>query len=84
MGDSDDELEPVLYASNYQKELNINSGDFIGECYDINCTTHDEDYIYIEKLYNMSRRLQQFCEDNALPIFNHKDTIHIIINALTE
>jgi hypothetical protein len=39
---------------------------------------------YIDKIYALIVRLQEYCKQNSLPIFNKSDTNTIIMNAFID
>lgn len=40
----------------------------------------DDDHKYFDLIYNMATRLQDYCKEQCLPIFNKIDTTSIIMN----
>lgn len=38
-------------------------------------------YEYIDKIYHLAIQLQEYCKQNALPIFNKLDTATIILDS---
>lgn len=75
----DSDTEVTIYESirfTQYNQIDTKEDDYVVE-------TPNENYEYIERIFRMTNRLQEYCKDNCLPIFNRRDTLNIIMGTLT-